>query len=104
MVYENPSSRWASAPLLVPKPGLTKFRFTVDLRSVNKYTEKHAFPMPVLEHELHKLAPSQRYANFDLSQAYWQLPLDRGSQECQSFITPLGYLRRTRVLHGTLMP
>jgi len=100
-VYANPTSRWASCPLLVPKPGPSKFRFTVDLRAVNNYTEKFAYPMPILEHELTKLATATCYANFDLSHGYWQLPLSSESQECQSFITPHGVYSPTRVLHGT---
>lgn len=35
MAYPNPSSPWSCAPLLVPKAGPSKFRFTVDLRPVN---------------------------------------------------------------------
>ena len=30
-VYRNPTSRWASPSLAVPKPGTTQIRFTVDL-------------------------------------------------------------------------
>lgn len=41
MAYPNPSSPWASAPLIVLKPGAAHFRFTVDLRPINKYTVKH---------------------------------------------------------------
>ena len=98
--YSNPTSRWASCPLIVPKPGPSKFRFTVDLRAVNNYTEKFAYPMPMLEHELHKLASASCYTNFDLSHGYWQLPLSAESQECQSFVTPHGVYNPTRVLHG----
>ena len=101
MAYPNPYSAWASAPLCVPKPGPSNFLFTVDLRPVNKFTIKHAYPMPNLEQELHKLSGSKCYANFDLSQAYWQLSLHENSQECQSFITPDGVYSPTRVLHGT---
>lgn len=69
-VYSNPTSRWASCPLIVPKPGPSKFRFTVDFRAVNNCTEKFAYPMPILEHELTKLSKSTCYANFDLSHGY----------------------------------
>ena len=40
IVYLNPTWAWRTAPLLVHKPGLAKFRFTVDLRSINKFTVK----------------------------------------------------------------
>jgi len=101
MAYANPTSRWACAPLLVHKQGTARFRFTVDLRPINKYTVRHHFPMPNLEQELSKLAGSRFFATFDLSNGYWQLPLDRRSQELQSFVTPDGVFTPTRVLHGT---
>jgi hypothetical protein len=101
MVYRNPSAAWCSAPLLVPKPGPAQFRFTVDLRSVNKQTIPCSWPMPHVESELSRLQSSKFFATFDLSHGYWQLPLAPESQECQSFITPDGVYSPTRVLHGT---
>lgn len=101
MDYRNPTCPWASAPLLVPRTGPAKFRFTVDLRPVNKYTVKHNYPMPNLEQEVTKLAGSCHYARFDLSNRCWQLALDKKSQSLQPFITPDGVFTPTRVLHGT---
>lgn len=101
MFYPNTSSKWESSPLLVPKPGTDKWRFTVDLCPVNRFTIQHHFPMPILQHELTKIAGSTLFVNLDLSHGYWQLPLDEKSQECQSFITPDGIFTPTRVLHGT---
>lgn len=101
MAYPNPSSPWASAPFLVPKPGPSKFRFTVDLRPVNRFSVKHQFPMPNMEQELSKLSNSRSFATFDFSHGYWQLPLEPSSQASQSFITPDGIFSPTRVLHGT---
>jgi hypothetical protein len=46
MVYRNPRAAWCSAPLLVTKPGPAQFRFTVDLRPVNKQTVPCSWPMP----------------------------------------------------------
>lgn len=101
LFYANPASPWASAPLLVPNPGPARWRFTVDLRPVNRFTVRHQFPMPILEHELTKLAKSWFYANFDFVQSYWQLLLHPDSQASQSFITPDGVFSPTRVPHGT---
>lgn len=56
VVYPNHSTCWASAPLLVAKPGPAKFRFKVDLSSVNRYTCLHNFPMPHLGQELTKIS------------------------------------------------
>lgn len=49
MVYSNPTSKWACAPLIVLKFGPSQFRFTVDLRPVNKFTLPHQYPMPNIE-------------------------------------------------------
>ncbi len=52
MVYRNPTSAWESSPLLAPKSGPAQLRFTVYLRPVNHYPEKHGYPMPNVELEL----------------------------------------------------
>lgn len=101
LVYPNPTSKWACAPLLVPKPGPEAWRFTVDLRPVNRYTYRHQYPMPLLEQELPKTAKSKFFANFDFVHSYWQLLLHPDSQESQSIITPDGVISPTRVPHGT---
>lgn len=101
MVNSNPTSPWSSAPLLVHKPGPDKFRFTVELRSVNRFTIQHQFPMPNVEQETHSLPGSRCYATFDLSHGYWQLPLDKSSQSSQPFIRTDGIYSPTRVSYGS---
>jgi hypothetical protein len=54
--YRNPHATWCCAPLLVPKEGPGGFRFTVDLRPVNKVTIASPWPMPLLESELSRVA------------------------------------------------
>ena len=81
LAYPNPTSKWACAPLLVPKPG-ARFRFTVDLQAVNVSTVRHQYPMPNLEQELSGLAGAVYFANFEMSHGYWQFPLALLSQEC----------------------
>lgn len=100
LVKPNNRSRWACAPLIVPKPGPEQFRFTVDLRPVNSQTEPHPWPMPDMETVSSQVTGDVCYASLDLCQGFWQLPLDEESQECQSFITPDGVFSPTRVLHG----
>lgn len=55
MIHENTTSRWESAPLLVPKTGPDLFLFTVYLRPVNRFTVRHQFPMPIIDHKFQKL-------------------------------------------------
>lgn len=101
LIYPNPSSKWACAPLLVPKSGPAEWRFTVDLRPINQYTIRHQLIMPNVEEELTKTAGSTVYASVDFTHSYWQLPLHKDSQECQSFVTPDNVFTPTRVPHGT---
>ena len=100
LVYRNTTSYWAHPVHVVPKPGAAKFRFTVDLREGNARQKTVVWPMPHLESIMQDLAGKSCFATFDLSQGYWQLPLHKDSQECQSFITQDGVFTPTRVLHG----
>lgn len=103
MIYSNPSSPWACAPLLVPKPGPSLFRFTTDLRPVNRYMIRYQYPMPNLEQELVLTSWSKYYDTVDFSHGYWQLPLHPDSQASQSFVTPDGVFYPTRVYMAQLM-
>lgn len=66
MAYANRTSKWASAPLIVPKAGQARFSFTVHLRSVNAYTLQHHYPVPEMEQELTKLNKAKLFAIIDL--------------------------------------
>jgi Reverse transcriptase (RNA-dependent DNA polymerase) len=57
--------------------------------------------MPNLQDELHDLHGAEVFATLDFCQGYWQIPLHKDSQNCQSFITPDGVFTPTRVPHGT---
>jgi hypothetical protein len=45
LVKKNVASRWASPPLILPKAGPEKFRFTLDLRYPNSQAEQVSWPM-----------------------------------------------------------
>jgi Reverse transcriptase (RNA-dependent DNA polymerase) len=98
--FRNPNATWCAAPLLVPKEGPGNFRFTVDLRPVNRVTVAISWQMPHLESDLGRVSGSQYFSTFDLSSGYWQLDLHEDSRDYQSFITPDGLFTPTRVLHG----
>jgi hypothetical protein len=100
LVYKNTGEEWASPPLIIPKPGPDQYRMTVYLRVPNASTKPTAWPMPSLQDELHDLHGSEVTATLDFCQGYWQIPLHKDSQDCQSFITPDGENTPTRVLHG----
>ncbi len=64
-IVRNNTSKWACAPLIVPKPGKEGFRFTVDLRPVNAQTKKAVWPMPHAYPMLAKLTGSKVWFNLD---------------------------------------
>ncbi len=76
-IHQNPSSKWACAPLMFPKDGPEGFRFTVDLRPANAQTKKHVWPMPHADPMLAKLAGGSIFFKLYFIHGYWQFPLRR---------------------------
>jgi hypothetical protein len=101
LVYKNTGAEWASPPLVLPKTGPDQYRMTVDLRVPNASTKPTAWPLPNLQDELLDLHRSEVFATLEFFQGYWQMPLHKDSQDCQSFITPDGVYTPIRVIHGT---
>jgi Reverse transcriptase (RNA-dependent DNA polymerase) len=99
-VYKNTGAEWASPPLITPKPEPDQYRMTIDLRVPNASTKTTAWYMPNLQDKLHDLHGSDVFATMEFCQGYWQIPLHKDSQDCQSFITQDGVYTPTRVLHG----
>jgi hypothetical protein len=56
LIIKNLASKWASPPLILPKAGPEKFRFTLDLRYPNSQAEQVSWPMPIMEDKLASLA------------------------------------------------
>jgi len=80
-IRKNPSSRWSSPVLIVPKPGKRdEFRMTVDCMYANFLVQPVAGFLPILE------------VNFR------QFPLAEESQEAYSFLTELGVFTPTRLI------
>jgi Reverse transcriptase (RNA-dependent DNA polymerase) len=101
LVYKNTEAERASPPLILPKPEPEQYRMTVDLRVPNASTKPTAWPTPNLQDKLHDLHGSEVFATLDFCQGYWQIALQKDSQDCQYFITPDGVYTPKRVLHGT---
>ena len=99
-VYKNPTAKWASPALAVPKPGTEQLRFTVDLVAVNARTVPIQSSLPNLESTLQNAEGAQHYANIDFSHGFWQIPLAKESQEIMSIQTGTGIYSPTRTLQG----
>lgn len=99
-VYRNNNSKWACAPVVVPKPGKEGFRFTADLCPVNAQTKKVVWPIPNPEAMFGKVIRAKVWFKLDFLHGYLQFPLEEGSRECQSFHTPFGAYTPYRVMNG----
>lgn len=75
LVHPNLTSRWTSAPLILPKPRPPRWNFKVQLRPENGFTTHQKFTMTIIERELAKLAKDRLFANFYFVHYYWQLAL-----------------------------
>jgi hypothetical protein len=53
LACKNTVAEWASPPLILPKPGPDQYRMTLDLRVPNASTKPTAWPMPIIQDEMH---------------------------------------------------
>jgi hypothetical protein len=97
----NSEAELASPPVIVPKSGPDHYRMTDDLRVPGTSTKPTAWPIPNLQDGLYDLHGSEVFATLDFCHGYWQIPLHKFFQDCQSFITPDGVYTPTPVLHVT---
>ena len=82
-------SAWASPIILVSKKD-GGIHFCVDYCRLNATSTFDAYPMPRIEELFEKIGPARVISTLDLAKGYWQIPLDRASQEKIAFCTPLG--------------
>ena len=64
-VVKNPSAKWASPALAVPKPGTATLRFTVDLRGINAKTIPIQATIPHAESMVQDCKESKVYENIE---------------------------------------
>uniref|UniRef100_A0A7G3ANC8 RNA-directed DNA polymerase n=1 Tax=Lutzomyia longipalpis TaxID=7200 RepID=A0A7G3ANC8_LUTLO len=77
-------SPWRSAMTVTTKAN-GKIRLCLDARALNKVTVKDTYPMPHLENILSNLGGTKYLSAIDLSDAYWQVPLDEEAQAKTAF-------------------
>lgn len=99
MASPNFTSLWASAQLLVHKPGPIPFCFIVDLCTVSRFTFKYQLPMPLLDQEIPKASKSKYFFNVDYVVSYWQVLLEKSLQLSQFFTTFDGNFTPARVFN-----
>lgn len=86
-IIEPSHSEWSSPIVMMKKPNGT-YRFCLDFRKVNGVSKKDAYPLPNMSGILDKLRAARYISTIDLSQAYFQIPLEKKSHEITAFSVP----------------
>lgn len=79
---DNPS--WLNPIVAVRKPN-GKIRLCIDARRLNDATVKNAYPQPNANRILSQLKGTRYLSAIDLSDAFYQIPLDKESQKKTAF-------------------
>lgn len=81
------SSEWLHPMLAVPKSN-GNLRICMDARCLNKVTKKNAYPQQNANRILSMIGKAEYISTIDLTDAYFQIPLDKDSQEKTAFAVP----------------
>jgi hypothetical protein len=73
-IIEPSNSPVSSLVLLVPKPG-GKWRFCINYSELNKISKSDSYLPPRIDEYFGALNGMQFFSSFDLTDAYWQIPL-----------------------------
>jgi len=84
-IIEESTAAYASPVVMVEKPDGTK-RVCVDYRKLNCVTFFDPKPVPTAEEIFAKLSEDRFLSKFDLSKAYWQVPVREQDRDFTTFI------------------
>lgn len=93
-------SRWNMPLVALWKKEKKKLRLCLDFRQLNNISERQAFPMPNTEELLDRLKGARYFSTIDLGSAYYQVELEKSSQEKTAFSTKKGQYCFTRMPFG----
>ena len=104
-VVREGTSGWSSPIVLIKKPHTNLLRLCLDYRAVNAVTRSGpGGQLPSVRQCLRRMHGSSVFTTFDLSQAFWLMPLDAAAQAVTAFATATRTLLWTRcpfgVVHG----
>jgi hypothetical protein len=91
-IIERSDAAYASPMVLVKKSDGT-YRTCINFKELNKITVFDPEPMMSPDDIFPKLSGSKFYSTFDFCKGYWAIPMEEGSKDCTSFITPRGLMR-----------
>lgn len=102
-IIEEAHSEWSSPILLVPKRSddiNKKWRLVVDYRKLNNVIQDDKFPLPNITDILESLSGAVYFTHLDLSQSYYQVPLNPQARKLTAFTTDTGQYQMKRMPMG----
>lgn len=80
-------------PILPVKKSNGNWRICLDSRRLNQVTKRDDFPFPSMTNILHRIKKSKFFSIIDLSESYYQVPLEESSKGKTAFRTNNGLYR-----------
>ncbi|PAA69616.1 hypothetical protein BOX15_Mlig032248g1 [Macrostomum lignano] len=94
------SSEWGSPIVVTVKSDRASVRICGDYSAVNRLVQDQTFLTPSIETAFSKMANKKLFCRLDLSDAYYQVPLDEESKAVTTINTPFGCYRFNRLPYG----
>jgi hypothetical protein len=99
-IIEESSGEWAFNVVVVKRSSSDKIGLTVDLRRLNSITYKDRFPLPRISDCLDELSNSKYFSSLDVSNSFYNIPVDESHRDKLSFRTRKGQFRYCRMPQG----
>src|SRR6266498_4459181 len=98
-IIKKSKSSWASPVVLVSKKD-ESIRFCVDYKKTNVITIVDAHLLPIVNDTVDKIGGKKYYTSIDLVSGYWQIEVDKNSQDITAFVTLWGLYQFNVMLFG----
>jgi len=86
----RPSNSPFASPALLVKKKNGSASLCVDYRELNSKTISDKFPLPLIAYQIARLRGAKYFTCLDMASGYYQVPMQPGSVEYTTFVTPDG--------------
>ena len=94
-------SGWCSILHFVLKPDKS-WRPVGDYRQLNAATEKDVYPLPLIQNFTAELHEKRIFTKIDLTNAFWQVPVNPADVPKTTITTPFGSFQFLRMNYGVI--